>query len=258
MSRPPDDTRDTEPDELAALADGTLAGPRRTALEARVAGSPELAARLAEQERALVIVNAAAESVDAPAGLRARIEARRRPARRHRWALSAGIAVAAAAVILGVIAALPTGTSGPTVVEAAQLGSKPATQPAPPPDPTEAKLLDRSVDGVPFPNWDAKFGWLASGARGDRLSGRRTSTVYYDKKGKRIAYTIVSGEALENPTDARVVHRAGVVLRVFADGARTDVTWLRNGRTCVLSGVGVPAPTLVKLASWRGLGAVPF
>src|SRR3954462_10924007 len=39
-------------DELAALADGSLPRERREELERRVAASPELAARLAEQRRA--------------------------------------------------------------------------------------------------------------------------------------------------------------------------------------------------------------
>jgi hypothetical protein len=60
------------------LADGSLAPERRAALEARVAASPELADRLAEQERAVVLARSAAAEVEAPAALRARIKAQRR------------------------------------------------------------------------------------------------------------------------------------------------------------------------------------
>jgi anti-sigma-K factor RskA len=103
--------RETEPAgreivELAALADGSLAPERRAALEARIAASSELADRLAEQERAIVIMQGAADGVEAPAGLRARVEARRRPSRA--WAprrlVIAGSAAAAAAVAAVVLA----------------------------------------------------------------------------------------------------------------------------------------------------------
>jgi Anti-sigma-K factor rskA len=67
--------------ELAALADGSLAPERRAGVEARVADSPELAARLAEQQRAVVLARSAAAEVEAPAALRARVESRR-PTRR--------------------------------------------------------------------------------------------------------------------------------------------------------------------------------
>ena len=70
--------------ELAALADGSLAPERRAALEAQVAASPELADRLAEQERAVALTTSAAAEVEAPAALRARVEAQRRPRRRRR------------------------------------------------------------------------------------------------------------------------------------------------------------------------------
>jgi Anti-sigma-K factor rskA len=89
--------------ELAALADGSLAPERRAALEARVEASPELAERLAEQRRAVTLAQAAAAEVEAPAGLRARVEAqrgaRRAPARR-RLALVTAAGVAALAVAL--------------------------------------------------------------------------------------------------------------------------------------------------------------
>jgi len=60
--------------ELAALADGSLPPERRAAVEAHVAASPELAERLAEQKRALAYTRQAASEVDAPAGLRRRVE----------------------------------------------------------------------------------------------------------------------------------------------------------------------------------------
>jgi len=67
--------------ELAALADGTLAEGRRAALEARIAESPELAEQLAEQRQGIALVRSAGAGVEAPAALRARIEAQRRPTR---------------------------------------------------------------------------------------------------------------------------------------------------------------------------------
>jgi Anti-sigma-K factor rskA len=89
--------------ELAALADGSLAPERRAALEARVDASPELAERLAEQRRAVSLAQAAATEVEAPAGLRARVEAQRgarRAPNRRRFAVVAAAGVAALAVAL--------------------------------------------------------------------------------------------------------------------------------------------------------------
>jgi Anti-sigma-K factor rskA, C-terminal len=87
--------------ELAALADGSLAPERRAALEARVAASPELAERLAEQQRAVTLAQSAAAEVEAPAALRARVEAQR-PARRvrvpRRLVLISAPAIAALAI----------------------------------------------------------------------------------------------------------------------------------------------------------------
>jgi hypothetical protein len=93
--------------ELAALADGSLAPDRRAELEAQIAASPILADRLAEQERAVALLRGAGEEVDAPAGLRARLEAQRSPRtvrtpRRLALAGVAAAAVAAAAIAVAV------------------------------------------------------------------------------------------------------------------------------------------------------------
>jgi hypothetical protein len=110
-----DDPRDPEPVELAALADGSLAPERRAELEAHVASSPELGERLAEQRRALSLVRDAADEVEAPAGLRARIAADRRSRRSPRTLVLAGSA--ATVVALAVAVVLTTTLSGPSYAE---------------------------------------------------------------------------------------------------------------------------------------------
>jgi hypothetical protein len=88
--------------ELAALADGSLPPEGRAALEARVAASSELAERLAEQERAVTLTRTASAEVEAPAALRARIEAQRRPRRApvSRRLVAVGAAAAVAVVVV--------------------------------------------------------------------------------------------------------------------------------------------------------------
>lgn len=97
--------------ELAALADGSLSPDRRAAVEERVAASPELAERLAEQQRAVALAQSAATEVEAPATLRARINAQRqvRPARVSRRLVLVPVAATAA---LAVVIAVASGVFG--------------------------------------------------------------------------------------------------------------------------------------------------
>ena len=90
--------------ELAALADGSLAPERRVELEAQIAESPELAELLAEQERAVGFARSAASEVEAPAGLRARVDARRRARRVPGWRRPVLIGAAAAATVVMAVA----------------------------------------------------------------------------------------------------------------------------------------------------------
>jgi Anti-sigma-K factor rskA len=102
MRRSPED----ETAELAALADGSLGPERRAAVEAHVAASPELAERLAEQKRAVAYARQAAADVEAPSGLRRRVEARRRAPRTWaagRTAFAGAAAVAVVAVAIGIV-----------------------------------------------------------------------------------------------------------------------------------------------------------
>ena len=91
-----DEAGDRELAELTALADGTIAPERRAAVEARVAADPELADRLAEQQRAVALARSAAAEVEAPSSLRARVGSQQQPARRaprRRRLLVIGVAV---------------------------------------------------------------------------------------------------------------------------------------------------------------------
>ena len=90
--------------ELAALADGSLAPERRAELEAQIAESPELAELLAEQERAVGFARSAASEVEAPAGLRARVDARRQARRVPGWRRPVLIGAAAAATVVVAVA----------------------------------------------------------------------------------------------------------------------------------------------------------
>lgn len=113
--RPQDQAGDQEIVELAALADGSLSPSRRAALEARVAASPELTDLLAEQERAVALARSAAAEVEAPAGLRARVDAQRRARRApapRRFAVIGATAAAAVAVVAVGLVVFSSGTSG--------------------------------------------------------------------------------------------------------------------------------------------------
>jgi len=109
-----DELPDDEPVELAALADGSLRSEERAALLDRVATSPELAERLAVQERAIALASSAGAQVEAPATLRTRIDAeqrRRRVPAARRLVLIGSVAAAAVAVTIG-LAVSRSGTAG--------------------------------------------------------------------------------------------------------------------------------------------------
>jgi hypothetical protein len=242
--------------DLVAAADGTLPAARRAELDALAAEDSNLAAAIDEQRRAMTLIRGAAAEVEAPLALRERLEADRarlaRPRARRRWFSVALAGAVTAAVLLAVVLAAP---SGPTVDEAVAFASQPPSGPAPP---AQGKLLAAAQDGVAFPEWGAKFGWQAVGSHRGEVGGRPATTVYYEKDGKQLAYTIVGGDALDPPDGGRTVEVEGTPVQLFSADGKPAATWERSGRTCVLVGAGVPDDTLTKLAGWKGLGAVDF
>ena len=259
MPRDPHDSlSERDRRDITALADGALSDRRRAAVEARIAVSPELRETVKRQRRAITALRAVEAPV--PTAVRDAIAAEMpapRPRRLPRlaWAGAAAATVAAVAVAVIVLAG---GGAAPTVDEAAGLAALQPTEPAPEPRPDQPTLLAAEAEGLAYPNWSGEFGWKAAGERADRVGDRDATTVYYEKEGNRIGYTIVSGDSLGRPPDATTRTVEGVEFTVARDGERTIVTWLRDGHSCVLSGEDVDRSTLVELAAWRGDGAVAF
>lgn len=202
------------------------------------------------EEMVLRALHHAAMTERAPTALRERLERQRlgreRPHARA-WGLSglgarAWSGVAAAVVVAAVAAVLliPGSAPGtPSVAATVALAARGSTSPAPVADPTATYRLTARVENLHFPNWQEQHqGWVAVGARTDRLGNRDVTTVYYKRDHRTIAYSIVSSPELASP--------AG---RWFMQNGRTVYTWRESGHTCVLSGKGITGPALQGLVS---------
>jgi hypothetical protein len=236
--------------ELARLADGSLPADREAQLRAQVQGSPPLADALAEQERAVALLRMVDEP--APASLRARVDALTESGRRRRRRTWRGLAIPAAAALAIIIAAvviLAGGSgAGPTLPQTTRLALSAATRPAPAVDPANPALLRATSDGIRFTNWR---GWRPIGSRVDVINGHRIVTVFYQRgpDGPRVGYAIVSRPPLE-----REEYHGGYQVSytlLHQDSARL-VTWIRDGRTCVIAGRSVSDQTLLRLAKASG------
>ena len=159
------------------------------------------------------------------------------------------------AAALGATIALVSGggAKSPSVSQASALTLHAATLPAPQQSSANRSQLDAAVDGVAFPYWEDPLGWRASGARADTIGGRTITTVFYaGTNGARIGYAIVAGTPAPPVHGGRVLWRDGAPYRLLQLHGAPVVVWLRDGRLCVLSGRGVDATTLLRLAGWDG------
>jgi hypothetical protein len=274
--------RDTpEPTEaeltLTRLADGTLSEGTAEQLRARAEASPELRARLAEQERAVSLVRSV--EVAAPEALRDRLagmlddaaqadgardarapadreHAGRRHSRSRRWARGSRLrntlflpaATALAIVVVALVFVFGSGSTAPSIDQTARLGLAPATAAAPPRDAAHPALLAAAVDGIPFPYYGANHGWQATGSRTQLVHERKIVTVYYRAQdGTRVGYSIVPGDSLSNGGGPSAL-RGGVRYWFGREGSGRYVTWIRNGHSCVIAGRAVPDRVLLRLA----------
>jgi hypothetical protein len=172
-----------------------------------------------------------------------------------RLSAAAGLVAAAAAVLA--VTLVGSDDRSLSLHEATALTLSAATAPAPRESPRNHAELVAAVQGVHFPYWEEHFGWRSTGQRTDHVAGRTVMTVFYsNRSGRRIGYAIVAGSPAPWLGGGTITLRGGHSYRLHTTQGTAVVTWLRGGRLCVLSGRGVDAPTLLRLASWDRHGSV--
>jgi anti-sigma factor RsiW len=239
--------------ELVLFVDGGLAPERAAAIEASAGADAELRNRIALMRAGRDRLRAAAAATEAPFELRRRIDAliAQPPRGRRRWRPLAVLASVGAS--LAVVLALVLAGGAPSVGDVLDAAGE---SPAATVTLAGGPLLKVHVEGTRFPDYEQKFGWRAVGQHEDEVDGRLVRTVDYRKGGDRVSYSIVAGDALDEP-DGSDLEAEGTRIRRVGD-ARA-VTWRRGGHTCVMEGSpGVSVSTLAELAGWKAKGEISF
>lgn len=163
------------------------------------------------------------------------------PGRRRVGILMAGVLIGVALVIAGVFAA----TSGIPDNEIVDTAAEFATLPSEIPMRTNPPV----VGGLRFPDL-REHGWNPEGARRDEVADRLAITVFYigSGSGRRLAMTILFGQALPPPPGSTVTRSGGIAIARRVVGDRSVVSWRRRGRTTILSAVRTDPVELVRLA----------
>lgn len=107
------------------------------------------------------------------------------------------------------------------------------------------------VAGMRTPDLGA-YRWSPSGDRVDVVGTHTVATTFFQRGGRVIAASVVSGGPIREPGPV-VATPDGVRVHRISLAGRTILSWRRGGRTVVMSSVAVPQPWLVALA--RGLNS---
>lgn len=116
------------------------------------------------------------------------------PVGRHsRVGMVAGVAVTLIAVALAIAFGVSRQDDpGRIVLEVVATHDQGSDRPPPSPIPDPGPR-----DG--FADFAARAHWEPSGAREDSIEGRTAATIFWDRAGRRVAYTAISGDPVNAP-----------------------------------------------------------
>ena len=122
-----------------------------------------------------------------------------------------------------------------------------APRPSPIPDPGLARRLRRLRRPGPLGRPRARARTASRAAR--------PSTVFWDRAGRRVAYTVGLGRpGGRAPATRGAPAGAACCCGASTSAGRTAVTWDENGHTAVISAIGISRAALYNLAGGRGCG----
>jgi hypothetical protein len=107
--------------------------------------------------------------------------------------------------------------------------------------------------GLPIQDLPA-YRWPAIGSRVDLVGTHTVATTFYERGGRILAVSVVSGGPVREPGPV-VVTPAGDPVHEISLAGRAILSWRHAGHTIVMSSIAVPTRTLVELA--RALNGAP-
>lgn len=228
--------------ELAALADGTLGPERRREIENQLSSSEQIRDSIHRQRAAIELTR----EIEVPASdaLHARVAemaAAVAPRRRSRLEIG-GLATALAAVLVAIALVVTTGPNAPDVDQVVATAAQGPTTGAPAVDPSDPSKLNVAVGSVRFPTWEGDYGWSASGARTDKIHGRRVETVFYkNTDGAAMKYSVVDGAPIDT------LEPSSTKYQITSSGGARRIVWRAGGHTCIIEARGVDPDQLERM-----------
>lgn len=242
-------------DALQLLLDGRLPPEQRAAVEAHVLGCGRCRRELDALRRVKTVVREALPEHRVPPELATRVSTalateavgggpRSRRVARLRWAATAGLSLAAAAVFVIVLAR----PDRPDFVTAAaeDLASYRAAGLALQIETGDPQAVERffAGSGMPFATRVFDFGMMGyrlSGGGVHQIGGRTSALFAYEGRGgERVVCQMYQGTTAELPPAAEEREHDGIRFRVYRSAGVTLVFWQEGAVVCVLAADGDP------------------